>query len=98
MKRIETSKLFLYIITIITILISGLSCWTVIKYNNTEVLNYLIPSVYAELGAATGVYYWKSKSENKIKITLSAVDSISQNRELTDEQVRIIEALINSLN
>lgn len=97
-KKMETSKLFLFIITFITILIVGLSCWFVVKYNSENTLNFLIPSIFAELGAATGVYYWKSKSENKIKMTLSAVQELSQIDDLTEEQTRIIEALVNTLN
>ena len=97
-KKIETSKLFLFIITFITILIVGLSCWFVVKYNNENILSFLIPSIFTELGAATGVYYWKSKSENKIKMTLSAVKELSQIDDLTEEQVRIIEALVSTLN
>ena len=97
-KKLETSQLFLFIITIITALIVGLSCWFVIKYNSENTLNFLIPSIFAELGAATGVYYWKSKSENKIKMTLNAVQELSQIDNLTEEQVRIIEALVNTLS
>ena len=97
-KKIETSKLFLFIIIIITVLIVGLSCWFVVKYNNENILSFLIPSIFTELGAATGVYYWKSKSENKIKMTLNAVQELSQIDNLTEEQVRIIEALVNTLN
>ena len=70
----------------------------VIKHDTEEPLAYIVPSVFAELGAATGVYYWKSKSENKIKMTLSAVQELSQIDDLTEEQVRIIEALVNTLN
>ena len=98
MKKIETSKLFLFIITFITILIVGLSCWFVVKYNNENILSFLIPSIFTELGAATGVYYWKSKSENKIKMTLSAVKELSQIDDLTEEQTRIVEALVSTLN
>ena len=98
MKKIETSKLFLFIITAITILIIGLSSWFVIKYNSENTLSFLIPGVFTELGAATGVYYWKSKSENKIKMTLSAVQELSQIDDLTEEQTRIVEALVSTLN
>lgn len=98
MKKIETSKIFLFIITLITTLIVGLSAWFIVKYENENTLTVLVPSVFAELGAATGVYYWKSKSENKIKMTLSAVKELSQIEDLTEEQVRIIEALVNTLS
>ena len=50
MKKFETSKIFLFIITFITALIVGLSCWFVIKYNSENTLSFLIPSVFAERG------------------------------------------------
>ena len=40
-KKIETSKLFLFIITFITALIVGLSCWFVIKYNSENFTKYI---------------------------------------------------------
>ena len=59
----------------------------------------IIPAVFAELGAATASYYIKAKNENKIKIILSAVSKIQKDStSLTDEQVRVIEAMINNLN
>ena len=95
----ETSKLFLFIITIITSIIVLLSIWFTIQYETAEILTYLIPAVFAELGAATASYYIKAKNENKIKIILSAVSKIQKDStSLTDEQVRVIEAMINNLN
>lgn len=97
-KRRETSKKFLYFISFLTTLIIGLSFWVVVKYKYTDILTYLIPSTFTELTAATGVYYWKSKSENKIKMILSAVKELSKLDDLTAEQVQIVEALINTLS
>ena len=95
----ETSKLFLFIITLITSVIVLLSIWFTVKYETAEILPYLIPAVFAELGAATASYYIKAKNENKIKIILSAVSKIQKDStSLTDEQVRVIEAMINNLN
>ena len=65
----------------------------VVKYNSENTLSFLIPSIFAELGAATGVYYWKSKSENKIKMTLNAVQELSQIDDLTEEQVRQLQEI-----
>ena len=31
-------------------------------------LAYIIPAAYGELATATGFYYWKAKSENRIKL------------------------------
>lgn len=33
---------------------------------------------WTELGAATGFYYWKARSENKIKLTLGLVDELAE--------------------
>lgn len=97
-KKMETSKIIFFIIIALTIFIIGLSTFFMLKHDTEEPLTYIVPSVFVELGAATGVYYWKSKSENKIKMTLSAVQELSRIDDLTEEQVRIIEALVSTLN
>lgn len=98
MKRIETSKLFLLIITILTIFIVGFSTYQMINLETIEPLIYLVPAIFTELGAATCSYYFKAKSENKVKIILGAIKEITKDENLTDEQTRIAEALINNLN
>lgn len=98
MKKIETSKIFLFIITILSTLIVLFSLWFCFKYETCEPLCYTIPAIFTELGAATAGYYWKSKCENRIKMTLGMVKELSQINNLTDEQVRIIEALVSTLN
>ncbi len=98
MKKIETSKLFLLIITILTIFIVGFSTYQMINLETIEPLIYLVPAIFTELGAATCSYYFKAKSENKVKIILGAIKEITKDENLTDEQTRIAEALINNLN
>ena len=98
MKKIETSKLFLLIITILTIFIVGFSTYQMINLGTIEPLIYLVPAIFTELGAATCSYYFKAKSENKVKIILGAIKEITKDENLTDEQTRIAEALINNLN
>lgn len=98
-KKIEFSKILLFILMILSIFITGLSTWFMIKYETYEPLVYVVPAVFAELGAATASYYIKAKNENKIKIILGAVNEIQSNTETLDEQqVRIIEALVSSLS
>lgn len=98
-KKIETSKIFLVIITLLTIFVTGISTYFMFKFETYEPLVYLVPAIFAELGAATASYYIKAKNENKIKIILGAVSEIQNNSETLDEQqVRIIEALVSSLN
>ena len=96
-KKLETSKLFLFLFFIVTLFIVGLSSYLMIKFQSFEPLSYLIPALFAELGAATGCYYWKSRAENKIKIILGAVREIALVKDITEEQVRIVEALVNTL-
>lgn len=98
MKKIETSKLFLLIITVLTIFIVGFSTYQMINLETIEPLIYLVPAIFTELGAATCSYYFKAKSENKVKIILGAIKEITKDENLTDEQTRIAEALINNLN
>lgn len=93
----EFSKLLLRTIVCFTIIISFFCIFFCFKFETTEPLTYLVPSVFTELAAGTGFYYWKAKSENKIKITLGAIDKLREEEDLTENEVRIIEALINSL-
>ncbi len=93
----EFSKLLLRMIVGLTMIISFFCIFFCFKFETTEPLAYLVPSVFAELAAGTGFYYWKAKSENKIKITLGAIDNLREKEDLTENEVRIIEALINSL-
>lgn len=95
--KIETSKVFLFIMAILSILVVFFSTWFCYKYKTYEPLSYVVPAIFTELGAATAGYYWKSKSENRIKMTLGAVKEISKYNELNEEQVRIVEALVNTL-
>ena len=96
-KKVETSKIFLMTISILSIIITIFSMYIMVKLQTVEPLVYLVPSIFTELAAATTSYYWKSKSENRIKITLGAVKEISKYNELSEEQVRIVEALVNTL-
>ena len=98
-KKIEFSKILLFILMVLSSFITGLSTWFMVKYETYEPLIYVVPAIFAELGAATASYYIKAKNENKIKIILGAVNEIQSNTETLDEQqVRIIEALVSSLN
>jgi len=99
LKAITTSKIILLGIFLLTTFVVIFSCRQMILLQTYEPLLYLIPAVFTELAAATASYYWKAKNENKIKIILGAVERFQKNNpELTEPQVRIIEAMINSLS
>lgn len=96
MKK-EFSKILLRILITITCIISFFCIFFCFKFETIEPLTILVPSIFTELAAATGFYYWKARCENKIKITLGAIDRLRGKENLTENEVRIIEALINSL-
>lgn len=96
-RKFETSKIFLYIVMFLSIGITIFSVIQMVKLQVLDPLCYLIPAIFTELTAATTGYYWKSKNENKIKMILGAVKEISEYKELSEEQIRIVEALINTL-
>lgn len=56
-----------------------------ISLETIEPLIYLVPAIFTELGAATCSYYFKAKSENKVKIILGAIKEITKDENLTDE-------------
>lgn len=98
-KKIETSKIFLFIMSFLSIFVVGFSVYQMIKLETCEPLAYVVPAVFTELAAATASYYIKAKNENKVKIMLSAIDRITEDPDtLTDEKVRVIEAMIGNLH
>ena len=50
----------------------------------------------AQLGVSTGMYYWKAKNENRIKIPMQVIKSlpkdVRENIDLTQVIVSLIEA------
>lgn len=97
-RKFETSKIFLYIVMFLSIGITIFSVIQMVKLQVLDPLCYLIPAIFTELTAATTGYYWKSKNENRIKMVLSAVKELSSFDELSENDVRLVEALINTLN
>ena len=68
MNKMEFSKKIIIFTSIFTIFVTVFSIVLMWKTNDTSGLAYLIPSVFAELATATGFYYWKARTENKIKL------------------------------
>ena len=67
-KKLEFSKKIFIGVTIVTISVTIFTLIMIWKTNDLSPLMYLIPSVFAEMGAATGFYFNKAKAENEIKI------------------------------
>ena len=64
----EFSKLILYVVGAVTVVVTAFTLIMVWKTENLEPLAYLIPAIFAELATATGFYYSKAKAENRIKL------------------------------
>ena len=64
----EFSKKIIIFISVFSVIVSALSIVLMWRTGDLSALAYLIPSVFTELTAATGFYYWKARTENKIKL------------------------------
>lgn len=67
-KKVEFSKLIFVGVSVLTLAITVFSCYMIWTTMDTSALAYLIPAVFAETASATGFYYTKAKTENKIKL------------------------------
>jgi hypothetical protein len=67
-KKLEFSKKIFIGVTIITLSVTIFTLIMIWRTNDLSPLMYLIPAVFAEMGAATGFYFNKAKAENEIKI------------------------------
>ena len=68
-KKFEFSKMILCVVGAFAVGITIFTCVTVWRTGDTSALAWLIPAIFAELATATGFYYSKAKSENRIKLT-----------------------------
>ena len=67
-KKIEFSKIIILIVGAVTFIVTAFTMFIVFTTGDTSPLAYLIPAVFAEFATSTGFYYWKARTENKIKL------------------------------
>lgn len=67
-RKLEFSKKIFIGVTIMTIIVTLFTLIMIWRTNDLSPLMYLIPAVFAEMGAATGFYFNKAKAENEIKL------------------------------
>ena len=87
-KKTEFSKKIFYIITTLTIIIVLYSMALMWYTQDSSALSYLIPAIFGELGVSTGFYYWKARTENKIKLEKKykiKIDDTCENEKLDDD-------------
>lgn len=78
LKKISFSKVLMAILLLINAIVIGFTIFMVYRLSDTSPLLYLIPSVAAELSAATAFYYWKAKAENKAKYAQRYIAELAQ--------------------
>ena len=66
--RREFSKIIVCTVGAVTIFVTAFTCVMVWRTSNTDALAYLIPAIFGEAATATGFYYSKAKTENRIKL------------------------------
>ena len=66
--RREFYKLIVCTVGAVTIFVTAFTCVMVWRTSNTDALAYLIPAIFGEAATATGFYYSKAKTENRIKL------------------------------
>jgi len=82
-KKYEFSKLILFVVGVFAVVITIFTMVVVLLTKDTSALAYLIPAIFAELATATGFYYSKAKSENRIKLTkLYGKDLVEQSENI----------------
>lgn len=67
-RKKEFSKVIITAVGAVTGVVTAFTLVMVWRTENLEPLAYLIPAVFAELATATGFYYSKAKTENRIKL------------------------------
>lgn len=67
-KKTEYSKIILMVLLGIQITVNLAAIILMFYVQTTDGLEYLIPSISAELSIAVGFYYNKAKRENELKI------------------------------
>lgn len=67
-NKMEFSKKILIVAGVINVAVIAFSCVIMWRTCDLSPLQYLIPSVAAEVATGTGFYYWKARLENSIKL------------------------------
>ena len=82
-NKYEFSKLILLVVGVFAVVITIFTMVVVLLTKDASALAYLIPAIFAELATATGFYYSKAKSENRIKLTkLYGKDLVEQSENI----------------
>ena len=89
----EFSKKLLIYSAMATFVLSILTIYFSVKQLPLDGLNIVTPLSWAETGAATGFYYWKSKNDNRAKYAQRFIREFA-NEWGADTAVRIAEIVL----
>lgn len=66
--RIEFSKLIFWLVFLLVLGVTVFGCALMWRVGDVSGLSILIPAVFTEFATATGFYFWKARTENKLKL------------------------------
>ena len=84
-KKFEFSKLIIIFVGAVTILVTAFTMYMIWETKDMMAFTYLIPAVFTETASATGFYYWKARTENKIRMSKEI-----QKEQIEEETVNVI--------
>ena len=90
MKKPELLKKVLFVDYLILIVL--LICKIIFQID----LNEIIVVWVAQISVTTGVYGWKAKSENRVKVPIKVIESLSEEMRKDLDMTQIIISIIQS--
>ena len=101
--RYEFSKVIFWLVWSTNLLVIIFSACMIVKnfkqngYFDTALLTILIPSTAAELAAATGFYYWKTRTNNVYEYGEKFIIDLVESGKIDNQHVvQIAQAFFNS--
>ena len=102
-NRYEFSKVIFWLVWSTNLLVILFSAAMIVRnfnqngYFDTSLLTVLIPSTAAELGAATGFYYWKTRTNNVYEYGEKFIIDLVESGKIDNQHVvQIAQAFFNS--
>lgn len=89
-KKIEFSKIIIFIVGVVTIAVTTFTLYMIWETKDLTALAYLIPAVFTETASATGFYFWKSRTENQLKIARTIKE------EKLNEEMNTAKEIVNN--
>lgn len=89
----EFSKKWLIYSAFVTAILTALTIWMSQTGRPLDAMLVITPLSWAELGAATGFYFWKAKNENRAKYAQQFLREIAKEWD-AETAIRIAEIVL----